>query len=401
MPGGFVGYDPERLVSLRVRSERALEALRLARSDDPGAVGAMSAVRSAALHLETMVLPSIDRVLVTAAMSGWTPSAASIVGLAGVRFGTRREGLCTGASDDPVYSALVAALATGRRGELVELLAGPDGAEWAALVAAGSLRIDDRSRRFFDVEPHPGAGFVVLDLFIPESRSFVVEGDGRGHADPIFGDVGFDDSRLLMVLDLETGRGVVQFDDSCLEAPVIGHCAPARDISMSDSWWPDSIPSPWNDNPLRGGAIDNEVIVKSSDDAVMVELDILNSVIALGSVDTRLWLVYDDDDDVEAVKWGDEYPSVGIHQYRPGAEPDLVVSDRVLRHDSEGITEVAPDMVELAAELALAGASPLTFAATKIDDVGSFIGDLFGGDDIEGHVDPDPRRVVFDTDPEE
>lgn len=222
-------------------------------------------------------------------------------------------------------------LSGGRSGLLPPLAA--DGSTWSALVADGTRWEGDVARTYTDVAPIPGAGLIVVDMFIPFESSFVLDGDDRGHADPVFGDVGDDDSRVVMVFDLERGRGVVQVHQSCVADGRV--CNAARPADLDGGWFVD------DDGPgpgVLGGDAANQVRIDSDGSQLTVRYDLLNSIVPVGSTDGTFTL-RDEGDGVMAVTEldTDEYPSVGIYQYRPSGET------RVLRrHESDDMWTLFP-----------------------------------------------------------
>lgn len=220
---------------------------------------------------------------------------------------------------------LVEWLATGRRGGLVTEVAEPSEGEWRAMVAAGSMHDGQRSVRFFEVPADPGAGVVVADFFIPERSSLFLDGDGRDHADPVFGSLTASDSRAVVVLDLEDGRGSVQFDDTCTAwAGPLQVCRSSRPVRLpgDDDW-------SWT--------IGNDVRIAATDDAVTVSYDILNGITPLGSTDGTFTLADGGDGRYSVSRLdADDYPSLGVYQYRRGKVRTL------LRRDSAGVGHLWP-----------------------------------------------------------
>ncbi len=219
-------------------------------------------------------------------------------------------------------------LSGGARGDLVAELAKPSEAGWDDLVAAGTLTDGGRTVRYFDLPAEPDAGVVVADFFIPERASLFLAGDGRDHADPIFGPLTDGDSRALLVLDLAAGRGLVQFDDTCTAwAGLLEVCNEARPIELAGD--PDS--PPWR--------ITNQVDISAEAQRITVGYDVLNGITPLGSTDGTFTLTDRGDgayevSDVDA----DEYPSIGIYQYQEAGEAPRVL----LRRSSDGVGHLFP-----------------------------------------------------------
>jgi hypothetical protein len=214
-------------------------------------------------------------------------------------------------------------LATGARGWLARQLAEPSPAAWSALVAAGSTTIGPRTVRYVDIERAPGGGVVVADFFIPDDSSLLLDGDGREHADPIFGPLDADDSRALLVLDLERGRASISFDDTCtMWSGWLEVCEEARPIVTEPAF----------------GRLVNEVLIETADGRIEVDYDILNGITPIGSTDGTFTLTAGADGRYAVTELdADEYPSLGVYQYRAGERVDVV-----LRRDSDGPPHLFP-----------------------------------------------------------
>ena len=132
-----------------------------------------------------------------------------------------------------LYRDLIGA---GPRGELVSDLVGPSEAEFAELVAQGTIQLDDgaSNRRYFRLPAEPGQGILVMDLFIPGSSAGPLKGDDRDFADPLRDpDLGVGDSRVLLIIDRETGRGMIVQSESCTVSAFGGISATSRGRSRS------------------------------------------------------------------------------------------------------------------------------------------------------------------------
>ena len=236
------------------------------------------------------------------------------------------------ASRQPSYLDLVSWLVTGPRGYLVQELADPTAAEWAAMVGAATIWEGARNVRYLGIEPDPGGGVIVVDFFIPELESFLLAGDDRDHVDPIFGDVHGGDSRALMVFDLESGRASIQFDETC---STIGPCNAPRPITLDGSW------VAWDERDSLD--IANQVHIEGGGGTLAVGYDILNGILPIGSVDGMFMLRNRGDGRyVERYRFGNEYPSVGIHQYLPDGGRHVIAT-----HDSKGFSHLIPGWPEL------------------------------------------------------
>lgn len=333
--GGFAGIDVDAAAGLaaawRAVAARVDEAVRRScvLSDDlavdTGAVRADGEQVAGELRASAELLGAR-----AAAMAGigwigaaWAPAA----------MGRRRPG------DDE----LVDWLGAGQRGTLVTDLAEPDAATWAELVAAGSTTEGGRTRRFVDVAARSGAGVIVVDVFIPERNSLVVAGDGRGHDDPIFGDLTDDDSRMIIVADLGTGRASIQLDDTCLAGGRI--CNEARPIETGGAevvWAPSTD---WGDHVIPGVPravelleIPNQVTLSSRPGRLEIDYDILNGVIPAPSVDGTITITTDRRGGAHVEELdSDGYPSIGVYHYGIGRTVQVLA-----RQDSRGVAHAVP-----------------------------------------------------------
>jgi hypothetical protein len=242
-------------------------------------------------------------------------------------------------------------LATGERGWLAAELADPSPATWSALVAAGSTSSGSRTVRYVDIERAPGAGVVVADFFIPDDASALLDGDDREHADPIFGPLTAEDSRALFVLDLERGRASISFDDTCtMWSGWFEVCEEARPIATEPAF----------------GRLVNEVVIDTANRRIEVDYDILNGLTPIGSTDGTFTLTADAAGRYAVTDLdGDEYPSLGVYQYRAGERVDVV-----LQRDSEGVPHLLPWWPDLPDLPHLPGLPDLS---------GGLFGGLFGG----------------------
>ena len=284
----------------------------------------------------------IDPVLARALVADWR-AVAERVAEAGARAAALAPGVALPAAPvAPEADALLAAAAllAGRTDDLTEWLAGgdrgwlatelaePSAAAWSALVAAGSTTTGARTVRYVDIGRDPGGGVVVADFFIPDEGSVLLAGDDRAHADPIFGPLTAGDSRAVFVLDLERGRASISFDDTCtMWSGPLEVCEEARPIVTAPVF----------------GRLANEVSIDVADGGVEVDYDILNGITPIGSADGTFALAATASGryavtDVDA----DEYPSLGIYQYRAGERVDVL-----LRRDSEGACHLLPWWPEL------------------------------------------------------
>lgn len=211
-------------------------------------------------------------------------------------------------------------LALSDRGDLVDAVSGPSDADFDALVAQGTIDEDDgRNRRYFRVPVSPGDGIVAMDFFIPGASSGPLKGDDRDTLDPLLGDAPLERSRIIVVVDRETGRGVITQSETCTADFLPSYCEGARPIELRD---PITRPQA---NPLPGQA-PNEFRVEGGDGSLEVEYDALNSVTPGGiSVDGTVRFERGSDGYYHPVSDSrDPYPRIVTGQYRPGRPPRIV-----------------------------------------------------------------------------
>ncbi len=209
------------------------------------------------------------------------------------------------------------------RGDLVDAVNGPSDAAFNDLVDAGTIDEDgDRNRRYFTVPPSPGDGVVVMDFFIPTSSSGgLLKGDDRDTVDPLLGDAPLDRSRVVVVVDRETGRGVITQSKTCAASALPGnYCEGPRPIELRDPRLRPQI------NPLPGPQAPNEFRIDGGDGSLEVEYDALNSITPVGiSVDGKVRFERGPDGKYRKVEdTRDPYPRIVTGQYRPGQPGGIV-----------------------------------------------------------------------------
>jgi hypothetical protein len=248
-----------------------------------------------------------------------------------------------------------ARLAEGDRGDLIDALNGPSAADFADLVAQGTIEEDGgRNRRYFQVPPSPGDGVIVQDFFIPSASSGgLLAGDDRDTVDPLLGDAGLDESRIIVVIDRETGRGVITQSPTCLAGALPDYCESARPIELRD---PQLEPQ---GNPFPGQA-PQEFRVEAGDGYVEIEYDALNSITPFGvSVDGTVRFERGEDGGYEKVEDSrDPYPRIVTGQYRPGEEGGIIdetddqpVFPGALPEPVRDVIETGGDVVDAACEI--------------------------------------------------
>ena len=227
-------------------------------------------------------------------------------------------------------------IAQGPRGALLAELNAPTEDEFDDLVDERDISVDggETSRRFFTVDPVPGRGVVAFDFFIPSENSDGFRGDGRPEAgtDILNSDLGLNESRVMIVLDYETGRAVIVQSETHMDGPWgVGGANEPRPISLNGDR------GAWEN--MGGIDIDqtNQIDLESTDDGLHVDWDILNSI-------TPLIISVDGDVDFEEGEDGfltsddftnqgrvDRYPQIQVWQYRPDG-----TSREIARNDYQG-----------------------------------------------------------------
>lgn len=219
-----------------------------------------------------------------------------------------------------LYQRLIAA----ERGDLVDsLVSGTDG-DFDALAARDTIDRDGSNRRYFRIPPSPGDGIVAMDYFIPADNSLFLKGDGRDTEDPLLGNAGLDRSRVVVILDRETGRGVIYQSQTCtVSAPAVGaYCEKPRPIALRRPRRRPQI------NPIPGPQAPSEYDLQAGDGSLELTYDVLNSVTPVGiSVDGTVRLERGGDGFYEVTRdTRDTYPRIVIGQYRPG-EGDKIIHE--------------------------------------------------------------------------
>ncbi len=240
-------------------------------------------------------------------------------------------------------------LGGGPRGAAVTELTGTDDAAFRALVDAGTTYQQGGkfNQRYFQVDPAPGEGVLVYDYYIPFESSLFLKGDDRGVADPLLGPYGQDRSRITVIIDRETGRGVVMQTETCTTGIGANFCNEPRPITfdMDDGWENDSE----NDATGEGINIDqtNQFEIEADGDSVTLSYDALNSITPLAiSVDGTVEINRQSDGSYEkGTDTRDDYPAKVIYHYRPDEEPDGIYDDKDIHPDQvDGALPLDPDI---------------------------------------------------------
>jgi hypothetical protein len=211
------------------------------------------------------------------------------------------------------------------RGAFVADLLTVDDEAFAALVAGGTTYLEDGrfNTAYFQVEPVPGGGVVVMDFFIDSAFSGPLAGDDRGHADPFGGDLSMADSRIMLVIDLETGRGQIVQSESCFAGG--GPCNEPRPIAFDGSA---IVDDGGNDATGEGINLDitNQFDIGSTAEGIRIDYDALNSITPAGSIDGGVTVVVDPDGPAVGLADDDRehYPSIGTYHYPPGGGTEVI-----------------------------------------------------------------------------
>ena len=232
----------------------------------------------------------------------------------------------------------------GERGELFESVAAPSDAGFDDLIERGSIRGDEGSQtRYFETEAHPGDGVIVTELVIFEEASGPLAGDDRAITDHPLGEtLPLDASRVLVVIDRESGRGVVHVSPSETSIPIVPHAEPvldgrggwpidvrleplhadARPIEFGERGWSDPIPN-------------NYFEIDASADRIHIQYDAINPITAPTqgiSVDGPIVLERDGDGRLRTTGENspDLYPQVAVTQYLPDGSRESLYSERGL-----------------------------------------------------------------------
>ena len=227
-------------------------------------------------------------------------------------------------------------IAAGPRGGLLAELNSPTDGEFDDLVDERDISVDggETSRRFFEVEPEPGRGVVAFDFFIPSENSDGFRGDGRPEAgtDVLRSDLGLNESRVMVVIDYETGRAVIVQSETHMDGPWgVGGANEPRPISLNGDR------GAWDN--MGGIDLDqtNQIDLESDGDGLHVDWDILNSISPfIISVDGDVDFTEGEDgfltsDDFTNQGRVDRYPQIQVWQYRPDGS-----AREIARNDYQG-----------------------------------------------------------------
>lgn len=223
-------------------------------------------------------------------------------------------------------------IGSGPRGALVADVAGPTSSDYDRLVGRGTVYGPGETTnvRYFDLEPSPGDGLIVMDFFIrTETSGGLLKGDDREFQDPLRSGLPVEKSRVIILLDRESGRGSIVQTETCTRS-LFGQsfCNEPRPIVFD--FGDDLVNDPQNDITGEGVNIDvpNQFGIDADADTITLRYDALNSITPLGiSVDGTMTLERGSDGYYRiSDEDRDDYPAIGIYQYRPG-EPRTRVID--------------------------------------------------------------------------
>lgn len=209
---------------------------------------------------------------------------------------------------------LYQALARGGRGDLISDLVSPTDTEFEQLIDQGTIGMGATNRRYFEVEPSPGDGVIVMDFFIRQGSSAFLRGDDRDVQDPLLDDLELTDSRITIVIDRESGRGLITQSETCTVSVFGGEfCQAPRPIELGGI---DTEPQLLPSSP-------NEFELGADDDSISLSYDALNSITpGAFSVDGGVTLERGEDGYYEVTEDSrDDYPAIATYQYRPGEDP--------------------------------------------------------------------------------
>jgi hypothetical protein len=245
------------------------------------------------------------------------------------------------------YRGLIEA---GPRGDTLAALVSPTDGDYADLVDQGTIQADDddTNRRYFQIPPEPGQGILVMDLFIPGDSAGPLKGDGRDFANPLRDpNLEDTDSRVMVIIDRETGRGVIVQSQSCTVS-VGGHnfCNEARPISINGDL---GLIENDSENDATGEGINLDVTnnynIHPDGDGVRIDYESRNSISPFPAISGDITLQPGDDGALSITDDDrDQFPAYSTYQYRPG-EPDRQIEQRDAGSPIQLITP--PDLPDL------------------------------------------------------
>jgi hypothetical protein len=250
-----------------------------------------------------------------------------------------------------LYRDLIAA---GPRGATLADLVAPTDEEFAALIEQGTIQADDdaTNRRYFQLPPAPRQGIFVMDLFIPGESAGPLKGDGRDFTDPLrTPGLELTDSRGMIIIDRETGRGVVIQSESCTVSVFGGDfCNEPRPISINGDL---GLIENDEENDVTGEGVNLDVTnnydITPDGDGFRLEYESRNSVSPFPAISGDVTFQPGDDDGRLEITEDDRdgFPAYQTEQYRPG-EDDNVIEQREAGSPFELVTPAdLPDLPDL------------------------------------------------------
>ena len=226
----------------------------------------------------------------------------------------------------------------------------PTDADFAALLERGTIQFDGGAHnlRYFQVPPEPGQGILVMDLFIPGASAGPLSGDDRGFANPLRDPaLGITDSRGMIVIDRETGRGVIVQSESCTASVGGGSSATSRGRSRSTATSASSRTTPRTTPPARASTSTWSTATTCTRTATACGSSTSRATACrpFPAISGDLTFQPGDDGRLEITEDDrDGFPAYATYQYRPG-ERDTVIEHREAGSPLELITP--PDLPDL------------------------------------------------------
>lgn len=252
-------------------------------------------------------------------------------------------------------------ISEGHRGQLLTSFMGMEDDHFESMVSRGSFGeewkdslgrpitsanlengfVAHRQTRYFNVEAVPGDGIIVADFWIAEDSSGgFLAGDGRGYVDPMNADLGLNDSRMTVMIDRETGRGMITVSpttvrvvdvpgslDSLINDPIFTSGTQYNDLITVPA-----RPIVFGPNPgLTSGIHDNYFEINADGNSISIDYDSVNSVTAAAhmiSVDGPIVIEHGTDGlfTTSSSNDPDAYPSIAVVQYLPDGTSNVVFS---------------------------------------------------------------------------
>ena len=187
-----------------------------------------------------------------------------------------------------------------------------------------------------------------MDLFIPGENAGPLKGDGRDFENPLRNpDLEETDSRVMIIIDRETGRGVIVQTQSCtVSVAGAGFCNEARPIGINGDL---GLIENDSENDATGEGINLDVInnynVSADGDGIHLDYESRNSVSPIPAISGDVTFQPDGDGDLSITHDDrDNFPAYSTYQYQPG-EPDHVIEHNEAGSPIELITP--PDLPDL------------------------------------------------------